>query len=85
MSPARSRKLGLKHVVITSVDRDDLADGGAEHFAQVIRAIRRSSPGTTDRNADARFPAQGRRDRNGDGSPGPTCSTTIWKPCHGSI
>jgi lipoyl synthase len=40
-------KLGLNHVVITSVDRDDLADGGAEHFAQVIRAIRRLSPGTT--------------------------------------
>jgi lipoic acid synthetase len=40
-------KLGLKHVVITSVDRDDLADGGAEHFAQVIRAIRQFSPGTT--------------------------------------
>jgi len=33
-------KLGSEHVVITSVDRDDLADGGAEHFAQVIRAIR---------------------------------------------
>jgi lipoic acid synthetase len=40
-------KLGLAHVVITSVDRDDLADGGAEHFAQVIRAIRAKSPGTT--------------------------------------
>jgi lipoic acid synthetase len=40
-------KLGLHHVVITSVDRDDLADGGAEHFAQVIRAIRATSPGTT--------------------------------------
>ncbi len=40
-------KLGLKHVVITSVDRDDLADGGAEHFARVIRAIRVTSPGTT--------------------------------------
>jgi lipoic acid synthetase len=40
-------KLGLSHVVITSVDRDDLADGGAEHFAQVIRAIRAASPGTT--------------------------------------
>jgi lipoyl synthase len=40
-------KLGLKHVVVTSVDRDDLADGGAEHFAQTIRAIRRLSPGTT--------------------------------------
>src|SRR5476651_1605973 len=40
-------KLGLKHAVITSVDRDDLADGGAAHFAQVIRAIRAASPGTT--------------------------------------
>jgi len=40
-------KLGLKHVVITSVDRDDLADGGAAHFAQTIRALRRLSPGTS--------------------------------------
>ncbi len=39
--------LGLRHVVITSVDRDDLADGGAEHFARVIRAIRDAAPGTT--------------------------------------
>ncbi|MCX8256147.1 lipoate synthase [Beijerinckiaceae bacterium RH AL1] len=40
-------KLGLAHVVITSVDRDDLPDGGAEHFAQVVGAIRAKSPGTT--------------------------------------
>jgi lipoic acid synthetase len=40
-------KLGLEHVVITSVDRDDLADGGAEHFARVIHAIRLRSPKTT--------------------------------------
>ena len=40
-------KLGLEHVVITSVDRDDLADGGAGHFAQVIRAIRARTPATT--------------------------------------
>ncbi len=40
-------KLGLKHVVVTSVDRDDLKDGGAEHIAQTIRAIRRKSPDTT--------------------------------------
>ena len=40
-------KLGLNHVVITSVDRDDLADGGATHFAQTIRAIRHRAPGTT--------------------------------------
>ncbi len=39
--------MGLNHVVITSVDRDDLADGGAEHFAQVIRAIRAETPKTT--------------------------------------
>ena len=41
------QKLGLKHVVITSVDRDDLEDGGAAHFAQTIRAVRHRSPGTT--------------------------------------
>jgi lipoyl synthase len=40
-------KLGLAHVVITSVDRDDLADGGAQHFADVILAIRRATPATT--------------------------------------
>ncbi len=40
-------KLGLKHVVITSVDRDDLADGGAGHFHATVRAIRAASPGTT--------------------------------------
>jgi lipoyl synthase len=40
-------KLGLAHVVITSVDRDDLDDGGAGHFAQVIRAIRTRCPHTT--------------------------------------
>lgn len=39
--------LGLKHAVITSVDRDDLDDGGAEHFAQTIHAIRTHSPATT--------------------------------------
>lgn len=40
-------KLGLEHVVITSVDRDDLVDGGARHFADVITAIRERSPETT--------------------------------------
>jgi lipoic acid synthetase len=40
-------QLGLSHVVVTSVDRDDLADGGADHFAQTIRAIRHRAPGTT--------------------------------------
>ena len=41
------KTLGLAHVVITSVDRDDLADGGAEHFARVINAIHATSPGTS--------------------------------------
>jgi lipoic acid synthetase len=39
--------LGLRHVVITSVDRDDVADGGAKHFAAVIGAIRNATPATT--------------------------------------
>ncbi len=41
------KKMGLSHVVITSVDRDDLDDGGAEHFAKTINAIRKISPETT--------------------------------------
>ncbi|GAN78242.1 lipoyl synthase [Acidisphaera rubrifaciens] len=40
-------RLGLRHVVITSVDRDDLADGGAAHFAAVIAAVRAAAPETT--------------------------------------
>ena len=40
-------RLGLRHVVITSVDRDDLDDGGADHFARTIAAIRQCSPETT--------------------------------------
>ncbi len=40
-------RLGLSHVVVTSVDRDDLADGGARHFARTIRAIRAAAPQTT--------------------------------------
>jgi lipoyl synthase len=40
-------KLGLAHVVVTSVDRDDLADGGAKHFAMTIAAMRRAAPATT--------------------------------------
>jgi lipoyl synthase len=49
--PARvaeaTAKLGLAHIVVTSVDRDDLDDGGAEHFAATIRAIRARCPQTT--------------------------------------
>ena len=57
-------KMGLKHVVVTSVDRDDLADGGAEHFAQTIRRSARRRR-RDDRDADARIscasPARPRR------------------------
>lgn len=49
--PARvgiaTQKMGLKHVVITSVDRDDLEDGGAQHFVQTIERIKTLSPDTT--------------------------------------
>lgn len=40
-------EMGLHHVVVTSVDRDDLDDGGANHFAETIQQIRNKSPGTT--------------------------------------
>src|SRR5262245_51125460 len=47
--PARvaeaTRRMRLKHVVITAVARDDLADGGAEHFRQTIEAVRAANPG----------------------------------------
>jgi lipoic acid synthetase len=41
-----ARRLALKHVVITAVARDDLSDGGAEHFRQTIEAVRRANPAT---------------------------------------
>lgn len=41
-----TRRMRLKHVVVTGVARDDLADGGADHFARTIRAVRSLSPGT---------------------------------------
>ncbi|MBI1301189.1 MAG: lipoyl synthase [Alphaproteobacteria bacterium] len=41
------KQMGLKHVVVTAVDRDDLEDGGADHFVKTIQAIRMKSPGTT--------------------------------------
>lgn len=51
MEPKRvgiaTNKMGLKHVVVTSVDRDDLGDGGAQHFADTIKEIRDRNPDTT--------------------------------------
>lgn len=42
-----TRRMGLRHIVITAVARDDLADGGAEHFRQTIEAVRKLSPNIT--------------------------------------
>src|ERR1700675_3546634 len=42
---AAAQRMGLRHVVVTSVDRDDLDDRGAEHWARTIRALRRRLPG----------------------------------------
>ena len=49
------RRLNLRHTVITSVTRDDLPDGGAEHIAQTINAVREASPQHDDRNSGTRF------------------------------
>ena len=88
-SPSMSReaiaKLGLSHVVITSVDRDDLADGGARAFRASHPRDPRALPDDHDRSADAGFPAQGRRAANWWSRRSPTCSTTISKPCRRSI
>ena len=77
-------KLGLNHVVITSVDRDDLEDGGAEHIAQTIRAVRRKNPGDHDRGAGARLPALPALGARGGGrGEARTSSTTTSRPCPG--
>ncbi len=65
---ARSVELmKLKYIVLTSVNRDDLPDGGAEHYAAAIRAIKRRTPAGGRRSADAGFPGRDarRRDRGG--------------------
>ena len=54
----------LSHVVITSVDRDDLKDGGAQHFAEVVHQIRAQSPKTTIEILTPDFLAQGQRRRD---------------------
>ena len=48
-------KLNLKHVVITSVDRDDLEDGGSNHFFKVIKATRKKKSQNINRSFNARF------------------------------
>jgi len=81
---AATAKLGLAHIVVTSVDRDDLADGGAQHFADTIRAIRGACPQTTIEVLTPDFLRKdGALEIVVDAKP--TCSTTIWKPCRRSI
>ncbi|KAF1708115.1 lipoyl synthase [Pseudoxanthomonas kalamensis DSM 18571] len=57
------REMGLKYVVVTSVDRDDLRDGGARHFVDCIAAIREQSPGTRVEILTPDFRGKGRMDR----------------------
>jgi lipoate synthase len=52
------RRMRLNHIVVTSVNRDDLADGGASQFDRCIRAIRVASPGNHNRSSDPRFVRQ---------------------------
>ena len=74
-------KMGLTHSVITSVDRDDLADGGAEHFASVIRAIRKAAPDTTIEVLTPDFLRKDGALKKWWSRHGPTCSTTTSKLC----
>ncbi len=60
---ATVREMGLRYVVITSVDRDDLRDGGAGHFAQCIRAVREAVPGIKVEILTPDFRGKGRLDR----------------------
>ena len=66
MSPTAAAELGLEHIVVTSVDRDDLPDGGASQFVKVIEALRREHAEHDDRNPHARLPQQERSGGRGD-------------------
>jgi len=79
------KQMGLSHVVITSVDRDDLEDGGAEHFEKVIFAIRAASPETTIEILTPDLPQEARRPWSAWSPPSPTFSTTILKRCPATI
>ncbi len=71
-------RLQLNHCVITSVDRDDLPDGGAWIFGEMIREIRLRRPRVLDRGADAGFPGQPGGDPYGD-----RCRAGDLQPQHG--
>ena len=81
------KEMGLKYVVITSVDRDDLRDGGAQHFADCIKQIREHSPQTRIEILTPDFRTGWSRHWKCSARPRLTCSTTTWKPpraCTGS-
>jgi lipoyl synthase len=78
--------MGLRYVVITSVDRDDLRDGGAQHFADCIRCHPQAVAGRTARNPGAGLPRpHGRCAGNHRPPSRQTCSTTTSKPCRACI
>ena len=70
--------MGLKHVVVTSVDRDDLPDRGAGHYAATIRALKREAPGREGRGAHAGLP----RRRGGGAADGARGATRRLQPQH---
>ena len=78
-------ELGLEHIVVTSVDRDDLPDGGASQFVKVIEALRKRTPATTIEilTPDFRNKREARSRRSS--RPAPTSTTTISRRCRGSI
>src|SRR3546814_13492804 len=75
------KDMGLKYVVVTSVDRDDLRDGGAAHFVDCITAIREFSPGTRIEILTPDFRGKGRRsaERRVGTECGRTCRSR-WSP-----
>ena len=78
-------ELGLQHIVITSVDRDDLPDGGASQFVKVIEALRRNTPSTTIEILTPDFRNKADRAVESIVAARPDVYTTIWKRCRGCI
>lgn len=76
------KAMALKYVVITSVDRDDLRDGGAGHFADCIKQIRQQTPSTKIEILMPTFVDVSKKQLPSWLTSRVTCSTTTWKPCH---
>ena len=73
-----AHQMGLSHVVVTSVDRDDIPDRGAAHYAATIRALQRKLPGGDRRDPHARLP----RGRGGGARDGPRRAARRLRPQH---